>query len=349
MIQTAALVFWIQESTKDKDTVGSSAIFVYAGKDAALPTVGTTVSVTGTVTNYSGTSWEKSLTLPEINLVSYTDTGASYTQVAPTLIGQGGETVPASSYLGDLAQAINLNQSTATLNPDTNALDFYRNLLGQLVTLNNVVAVSASSGNAVWVVPDNGNGLLTPTGALQSTETSINTQRVELYYDSGVTPGTAPSVELGDSLGSVTGILTYYNGIYELVPTTQVTVIHTEQEKPVTSFHKDDQNLLISDYNIENFNTLDPANADRLKQVAQIIVKNLDNPDILALQEIQDDSGTTNDGTVSAEQNLAALVQAIAAAGGPTYSWAEVDPANNTQGVYQAATFAAYISTMRIG
>lgn len=324
--------FWIQESTKDKDTVGSSAIFVYAGKDAALPTVGTTVSVTGTVTNYSGTSWEKSLTLPEINLVSYTDTGASYTQVAPTLIGQGGETVPASSYLGDLAQAINLNQSTATLSPDTNALDFYRNLLGQLVTLNNVVAVSASSGNAVWVVPDNGNGLLTPTGALQSTETSINTQRVELYYDSGVTPGTAPSVELGDSLGSVTGILTYYNGIYELVPTTQVTVIHTEQEKPVTSFHKDDQNLLISDYNIENFNALDPANADRLKQVAQIIVKNLDNPDILALQEIQDDSGTTNDGTVSAEQNLAALVQAIAAAGGPTYSWAQVDPANNTQG-----------------
>ena len=324
--------FWIQQSSKDTSSVGSTGLFVYAGKNATLPTVGTIVSVTGTVTNYSGTSWSKSLTLPELNLVSYTDTGAAYTAISPTVIGQGGLTVPAASYLGDLEQAIDLNKSTATINPDTNALDFYRSLIGQVITLHDVVATGATASNATWVVPDNGNGLLTPTGALQSTESSINTQRVEIYYDSGVTPGSAISAEVGDKLGDITGVLTYYNGVYELIPTTQVTVIHTETEKPVTSFHKDEQNLLVSDYNIENFNALDPANADRLAQVAKIIVQNLDNPDVLAIQEIQDDSGTTNDGTVSAEQNLAALVKAIADAGGPTYSWAQVDPANGTQG-----------------
>ncbi|MCW2265037.1 putative extracellular nuclease/glycosyltransferase involved in cell wall biosynthesis [Gluconobacter cerinus] len=324
--------FWVQQASKDKDSIGSTGIFVYAGKTATLPTVGETVTITGTVTNYSGTSWSKSLTLPEINLVSYTDTGAAYAEIAPTVIGQGGLTVPAASYLGDLEQAIDLNKSTASLSPDTNALDFYRNLIGQVITLHDVVATGATASNATWVVPDNGNGLLTPTGALQSTESSINTQRVEIYYDSGVTPGSAISAEVGDKLGDITGVLTYYNGVYELIPTTQVTVIHTETPAPVTTFHKDEQNLLVSDYNIENFNALDPANADRLAQVAKIIVQNLDNPDVLAIQEIQDDSGTTSDGTVSAEQNLAALVKAIADAGGPTYSWAQVDPANNTQG-----------------
>ena len=324
--------FWVQQASKDKDSIGSTGIFVYAGKTATLPTVGETVTITGTVTNYSGTSWSKSLTLPEINLVSYTDTGATYAEIAPTVIGQGGLTVPAASYLGDLEQAIDLNKSTASLSPDTNALDFYRNLIGQVITLHDVVATGATASNATWVVPDNGNGLLTPTGALQSTESSINTQRVEIYYDSGVTPGSAISAEVGDKLGDITGVLTYYNGVYELIPITQVTVIHTETPAPVTTFHKDEQNLLVSDYNIENFNALDPANADRLAQVAKIIVQNLDNPDVLAIQEIQDDSGTTSDGTVSAEQNLAALVKAIADAGGPTYSWAQVDPANNTQG-----------------
>ncbi|MFT8505487.1 Hint domain-containing protein [Acetobacter sp.] len=324
--------FWIQQTNADKNTVGSAGIFIYAGKTATLPTVGETVSVTGTVTNYSGTSWSKSLTLPEINLVSYTDTGAAYVNVTPTVVGQGGLTVPAASYLGDLTQAIDLNKSTASLSPDTNALDFYRNLIGQVITIHDAVAVGATASNATWVVPDGGDGLLTPTGALQETADSVNTQRIELYYDSGVTPGSAISAEVGDKLGDITGVLTYYNGVYELVPTTQVTVVHTDTPAPVTSLNKDDQNLLVSDYNIENFNALDPANADRLTQVAQIIVNNLDSPDVLALQEIQDDSGTTNDGTVSAEQNLAAIVKAIADAGGPTYSWAEVDPTNNASG-----------------
>ncbi len=324
--------FWIQQTNADKNTVGSTGIFIYAGKTATLPTVGETVSVTGTVTNYSGTSWSKSLTLPEINLVSYTDTGAAYVNVIPAVVGQGGLTVPAASYLGDMSQAIDLNKSTASLSPDTNALDFYRNLIGQVITIHDAVAVGATASNATWVVPDGGNGLLTPTGALQETADSVNTQRIELYYDSGVTPGSAISAEVGDKLGDITGVLTYYNGVYELVPTTQVTVLHTDTPAPVTSLHKDDQNLLVSDYNIENFNALDPANADRLKQVAQIIVNNLDSPDVLALQEIQDDSGTTNDGTVSASQNLAAIVKAIADAGGPTYSWAQVDPTNNASG-----------------
>jgi len=47
---------------------------------------------------------------------------------------------------------------------------------------------------------------------------------------------------------------------------------------------------------------------------------------------VQDDSGETDDGTVSADATLQAIVDAIALAGGPQYAFFDVDPADNTQG-----------------
>jgi hypothetical protein len=50
------------------------------------------------------------------------------------------------------------------------------------------------------------------------------------------------------------------------------------------------------------------------------------------VEEIQDNSGATDDGTVAADQTLTKLVAAIAAAGGPTYQWASIDPVNDADG-----------------
>ena len=52
----------------------------------------------------------------------------------------------------------------------------------------------------------------------------------------------------------------------------------------------------------------------------------------MGLEEIQDNTGPTNDGTVAADQTLQKLVDAIAAAGGPAYRWREIDPTNDTDG-----------------
>ena len=52
----------------------------------------------------------------------------------------------------------------------------------------------------------------------------------------------------------------------------------------------------------------------RFQLIAQQIVGNLQAPDIIALQEVQDNSGSANDGTVSASLTLQMLVDAIAAA-----------------------------------
>ncbi len=61
-------------------------------------------------------------------------------------------------------------------------------------------------------------------------------------------------------------------------------------------------------------------------------MNNLGSPDVIALQEIQDNSGDVDDGTTDASQTLQALVHAIAAAGGPTYDFFDVAPADGSSG-----------------
>jgi Ca2+-binding RTX toxin-like protein len=84
----------------------------------------------------------------------------------------------------------------------------------------------------------------------------------------------------------------------------------------------------VASYNVLN---LDPNEADgdtdiangRFAAIAQQIVTNLNTPDIIGLQEIQDNSGSANDGVTSASATLQTLVDAIAAAGGPTYAFVD--------------------------
>jgi predicted extracellular nuclease len=50
-------------------------------------------------------------------------------------------------------------------------------------------------------------------------------------------------------------------------------------------------------------------------------VDNLRAPDLLAVEEIQDNSGPADDGVVDASASYAALIAAIASAGGPAYDF----------------------------
>ena len=59
---------------------------------------------------------------------------------------------------------------------------------------------------------------------------------------------------------------------------------------------------------------------------------NLNSPDIVALEEIQDNNGPTNDGTVAADQTLDLFTAAIVAAGGPQYEWRQIDPVDLADG-----------------
>src|SRR5690606_6776322 len=59
---------------------------------------------------------------------------------------------------------------------------------------------------------------------------------------------------------------------------------------------------------------------------------NLAAPDIVTLEEVQDNTGPDDDGTVAADQTLDQLTEAVEKAGGPSYEWRQISPADNADG-----------------
>lgn len=76
-----------------------------------------------------------------------------------------------------------------------------------------------------------------------------------------------------------------------------------------------------------------PDGASHIADVADHIVNFMKTPDLIFIQEIQDDSGATDDGTVSANVTLQNLVNAISSAsGGVKYSFVDIPPIDGQDG-----------------
>ncbi|MBN9619242.1 MAG: hypothetical protein J0H43_05865, partial [Actinobacteria bacterium] len=143
--------------------------------------------------------------------------------------------------------------------------------------------------------------------------------------------GSNPGVDVGDVFqGSTIGVIDWslYGG-YTLQASTLGTVQHNNLA-PVVAHAATKKQLSVATYNVENLAPSDPAS--KFTALGSGIVTNLASPDIVSLEEIQDNSGATDDGTVAADQTITKLVNAIIAAGGPHYDYREVDPVNDQDG-----------------
>lgn len=86
--------------------------------------------------------------------------------------------------------------------------------------------------------------------------------------------------------------------------------------------------ITVGSYNVENL----WAGSDHLVNISDHIVHYLRSPNLLFVQEIQDDNGETNDAIVSANLTLTTLTSAISSIGGPEYEFAEIDPVDDKNG-----------------
>ncbi|MBW4592327.1 MAG: type I secretion C-terminal target domain-containing protein [Brasilonema angustatum HA4187-MV1] len=92
----------------------------------------------------------------------------------------------------------------------------------------------------------------------------------------------------------------------------------------------DPNKLTVATFNVEN---LDPGDgAAKFNGLASAIVNNLKTPDIISVEEIQDNNGPTNDSVVDASTTYQTLINAIASAGGPTYQYRQINPVDDTNG-----------------
>ena len=314
---TGSKGFYIQDQQGDGNDATSDAVFVFSTPGITQVHVGDLVKVQGTVDEYSGTD-PNNLSITEVTNVQQISVVSSGNTIAPAIIGDGGRHVPTEAVDSDHFGAFN---------PDHDAVDFYESLEGMLVTAKNAQVVDGTYQGATWIVTDNGASAthFNDRGGLTHTATDINPERIELFSDSGVASGADGNYLTGDQLGNVTGVMSYYGGNYELIPTAPVSAQgHVQATQEVTTLGGDTAHLTIGAYNCEN---LDPNDGPaKFAQLGQDIAKNLGGPAILGLEEIQDSNGTGT-GVLSADVTVGMLIDAIAAAGGPHYSWISVDPA----------------------
>ncbi|MFI9615894.1 endonuclease/exonuclease/phosphatase family protein [Streptomyces sp. NPDC052023] len=317
--------FWIQDPAADADPATSEGVFVFTSSTPKVA-VGDSVSVSGTVSEYvpGGTS-SGNQALTEI--------------VRPTVtVLSGGNPVPAATVIdarsvpnaytpaGDPAAGGSVNG--LPLRPRTYALDYYESLEGMNVQVADTRVVGATDPyTELWVTVKPRENASRHGGAVYGAYTAQNTGRLQIQSLGAVAD--FPDANVGDVLaGTTTGPLDYNQfGGYTLVASELGTLKQGGLERETTRKQRRGE-LAVATYNVEN---LDPSDAT-FDAHAAAIVNNLQSPDIVSLEEIQDNNGATNDGTVAAGLTMTKLIDAIVAAGGPAYEWRSIDPVNNADG-----------------
>ncbi|WP_436846552.1 endonuclease/exonuclease/phosphatase family protein [Streptomyces niveus] len=320
---TGSRGFWIQDTAPDGDPATSEGVFVFTGSSAPQVKVGDSVVVSGKVTEYypggqsSGSQSLTELTAPTTAVLS---SGNPLPQA---------ETVDATSLPEAYApDAKGLSIEPLALKPAGYALDWFESREGMLIEIGDSRVVGASNAyGETWVTTKPKQNPTPRGGTVYPSYDQLNSGRLLL----GSLTGKTVTANVGDTLtGTTSGPVDYGNfGGYSLQATTLGTV-ESGGLKPEVAKKGKSEELSVATYNVENLDPTDPqAKFDRL---AEGVVKNLATPDIVSLEEIQDNNGAKDDGTVAADTTLAQFVAAIRAAGGPAYDWRSVDPADKTDG-----------------
>ncbi|QYX80961.1 endonuclease/exonuclease/phosphatase family protein [Streptomyces akebiae] len=317
--------FWIQDTQADANRATSEGVFVFTSSRPTV-SVGDAVTVAGTVSEFvpggtsSGNQSVTQITRPTITVVSTGNPVPAATVVdaasVPSRYAPTGDTAAGGSVNG------------LALAPAKYALDFYESVEGMNVRVADARVVGATDPfTELWVTVKPRENANRRGGTVYGSYTSQNTGRLQIQSLGAVAD--FPKANVGDVLkGTTAGPLDYNQfGGYTLVANQLGTLEQGGLERETTRKQKRGE-LAVATYNVENLDPSDATFADH----AAAIVHNLQSPDIVTLEEIQDNSGATNDGTVAADQTVKKLIEAITAAGGPTYDWRSIDPVNLADG-----------------
>ncbi|WP_405944871.1 endonuclease/exonuclease/phosphatase family protein [Streptomyces sp. NBC_01020] len=322
--------FWFQDPHPDADPATSEGVFVFTSS-APTVAVGDSVTVSGTVDEYiPGGAASGNQSVTEIGKPAVTVVSSGNTLPAATVINS--RDVPGTfAPAGDKAAGGSING--LTLRPDKYALDRYESLEGMNVRIGTSRVTGATDTyGELWVTvkPDE-----RPTprgGTLYNGYTSQNTGRLMVQSLAPATAGAFPVANVGDSLsGTTEGPLDYnqFAGTYT-VAARQLGTVKKGRTKPEVTRKQQKDELAVATYNVENLDPTDPQS--KFDKLAAGVVDHLSSPDIVAIEEIQDNDGAKNDGVVAADVTVGKFIDAIVAAGGPRYQWRSIDPVDQADG-----------------
>ncbi|MFI9008864.1 endonuclease/exonuclease/phosphatase family protein [Actinosynnema sp. NPDC053489] len=314
--------FWIQDTTPDADPRTSEGVFVYTAGLAPTVEPGDDVLVSGTVAEYrpgGDAASNSNQTLTEI-------TGATVT------VKSKGNALPTPEVLnppaGYLPTAGGGSIEDLPLDPATYGQDYYESREGMYVQVADARVVGPTNNfDETWITTHPTENPTPRGGTIYLGYDQPNSGRIK------VKPGAATPTRsnVGDVWrGATVGNVEYTNfGGYTLATKAVGEHVPGGTTPEVTDAQRSYE-LSVATYNVENLAaTNDQAKFDRL---AAAVAKNLKNPDVVVLEEIQDNNGATDDGTVAADATFTRFTDAIAAAGGPRYQWRQIDPVNKADG-----------------
>lgn len=333
--------FYIQSeaSSDDGNTATSEGLYIYYGKDASgsnsVAAEGDLVKVKGIIEEYfakTGSSF-MGLSLTQMIKPVVTIISSGNTLPTPTVFGATGRNLPTDIIDNDTDGRI----SNFSFDENEDGIDLFESVEGMLVQINNAVVVGPNDYGSIAVAADNSTNTSgkNTRGGLTVNKNDYNPERIILddYYITS-----EPNVNVGASFNdSVTGIMAYFSGSYDnhfkviAKAWPAVTASSITQETTTLDPSTDPTYLTVATYNIENLAGTDStSNYDKH---ANIIANNLKSPDIISLQEMGDNDGSSSEtSVVSASTTFTTLISRIANAGGPTYSYTQIDPENNKDG-----------------
>lgn len=322
----SSIGFWMQDPSPDADSATSEGIFVYTAGAPSVQ-VGASVQVSGTVQEFRpGGSASDNLTTTEIvsPTVSTLSTGNSLP--AATVLGAGGRAIPSAVIDNDATGDV---ETSGSFDAAADGIDFYESLEGMRVQINSPVASGPSNGyGETPMLADNGAsaGVRSSRGGVVVSADDFNPERI-IVDDTYVA---VPTLDVGDGLSTVVGVLDYAFGDFMLYATNALTSIDNGPVPEVTSLVGTGAQLTVGSFNVENLDAADTSS--KFSALANQIVNHLKAPDIVALMEVQDNNGPTNDSVVDAAATYNTLINAIQTAGGPTYQFRNINPADDQDG-----------------
>jgi predicted extracellular nuclease len=285
--------YYLQDPDGDGDSDTSDGINVFDSRSGAIPAVGSLVRLRDRVDErIPGGPDTGNLSITQFAFPEIIESESGVQLPDPVVIGRSGRRPPARTVISEseIASPINLQNAadaaTTPFNPHKDGIDFYESLEGMLVTVEDLLAVSAvrqfGRFSAEFFTLANNGKFAKPRSALTRSR-GINLQpdpdnrgdqnpeRVQIQL--GFNDTTYPPVQVGDRLGDVTGVVGYSFGNFEVNALTPIEIRRSRNSAEQVRA-RSPRYLTVASYNVLNLSAVDGDNVQRQK-IAEQIVNNL--------------------------------------------------------------------------
>lgn len=312
------------QSASDSDPRTSDGLWVETSTGMAVG-VGLRVRVQGTVRERS-----TSTTGSSAELLTVTTLVASGVEVlGSATVPEAFELAPAAlpDSLAGVATAVDL-ETLAALEPDRSRIDRFESLEGMRVRIGTARVIGPtrmrSDGRRELFVLE-----AMPLASSVDLRLADPDEGARLALIEGPGP-TLPHLDVGDTLrGPIEGVVDYDRGRYVVRVSAHGGGVRSGAPAPRASTRPGSR-LRVATFNLHGLSGNDDS--ARFVELADTVVVTLGAPDLVALQELGDDSGVADDGVVSSERTSARLVDAIVARSGPRYDLISLEPLDGNDG-----------------